>query len=54
MEQFLSNVRYTLLEQERAVSAVLAENTKASDRDLIQCSDMVITDVLKPLAIATK
>ena len=43
----------TLLEQERAVS------TKASDRDLIQSSDMVckmtyIRDVLKPLAIATE
>ena len=31
----------TLLEQERAVSAVLAESTKASNRDLIQSSNMV-------------
>ena len=48
-----------LIEQERAVSAVLAESTKASDRDLIPSSESIvkmkrITAVLKPFAVATQ
>ena len=36
------------------MSAVLAESTKSSDRDLIQSSDMVCKMTMKPLAIATE
>ena len=48
----------SLLEQERAVSAVLAESTKASDCDLILSSDQLtklkgIAKVLKPCVAAT-
>ena len=48
-----------LIEQERAVSAVLAESTKASDQDLIPTSESIVkmkrnTAVLQPFAVATQ